>query len=337
MVSCLLVAHVTRLTVSAIAVLALCQFLTGAASAQVIWPAGLHQALAEAAQAKAPPSRARGIMNLEAALAADLRQSSFSFEPVATVAAPEGDKEKFRPEIVQPRVLELPVFELPLSDDKPANDQKPERRPQQFGFDWDSAFRQSMIFLGIQHAFRLTTEAGTRAGLQGPFFKDYFRTVRSLRGWDDGDPFIVNYIGHPLMGSVTGFIQIQNDPHGINEEVGLKKSYWKSRLKAFGWSFAYSTQFELGLVSEAAIGNIGMMPNKKSRHPMGYVDLVTTPVIGTGWLVGEDLLDKYVIRPLEKRLPNRVTVIAFRTLLNPSRTFANLLRWRWIWRREDRP
>lgn len=314
------VARITQLTVAAVATLALCQILGGAVAAQVLWPAGLHQALAQAAQVKAPPPR-------QTALAT--KQGQYDFPTVLG----SSDNEKRGLPTAQPR-----GFELPVLDDKPANDQKPERRAQQSGFNWDGAFRQSMIFLGVQHAFRLAYEPGTRAGLKGPFFKDYFRTVRSLRGWGDGDPYIVNYIAHPMMGAAAGFIQIQNDPRGLNEEVDLKKkSYWKSRLKAFGWSFAYSTQFELGLVSEAAIGNIGMVPNKKSRHPMGYVDLVATPVIGTGWLVGEDLLDKYVLRPLEKRLPNRVTVIVCRTVLNPSRTFANLLRWRWIWRREDRP
>ena len=60
-----------------------------------------------------------------------------------------------------------------------------------------------MLFL-IQHAFRLTTESGTRADLKGPFFKDYFKALKSLRGWNDGDPFLVNYIGHPMQGSVLG-------------------------------------------------------------------------------------------------------------------------------------
>jgi hypothetical protein len=314
----LLVARIKRLTVAAVAMLALCQLLAGVVTAQTLWAAGLHQTLAEVVQSKEQPR--------DTVQAADPGK-------YALALTPRSDDEQRGLPIVLPRSLELP-----LPDDKPANDQKPERRTQLSGFNWDGAFRQSMIFLGVQHAFRLTMEPGTRAGLRGPFFKDYFRTVRSLRGWNDGDPFIVNYIGHPMMGAVTGYIQIHNDPRGIKEEVGLKnKNYWKSRLKALGWSAAYSTQFELGLVSEATIGNIGMVPNKKSRHPMGYVDLVATPVVGTAWLVGEDLVDKHIIRPLEKYLPNRFSVIVCRTLLNPSRTFANLTRWRWIWRREDRP
>ncbi len=196
--------------------------------------------------------------------------------------------------------------------------------------------KQSTIFLGIQHGFRLATEEGTRKDLAGPFFKDYFKALKSLRGWDDGDPFIVNYIGHPMMGLVSGYIQIHNDPKGIHEEVSLKRSYWISRLKATAWSFTYSTQFELGLVSEASLGNIGIRPYGKAKHPMAYVDLVVTPVVGTGWLVGEDLLDKYFVRRFEDKIPNRLIRVLFRSFLNPSCSFANILRGEKPWYRDNR-
>ncbi len=226
----------------------------------------------------------------------------------------------------------------PLPDHTPDNDpqlQNTERR-RPSGFDWNSALQQSTIFLGIQHAFRLATEKGSRADLKGPFFKDYFTTLTKLRGWDDGDPFLVNYIGHPMMGSVTGFIQIQNDPRGIKEEVSFKKPYWMSRLKATAFSFAYSTQFELGLVSEASLGNVGIRPYDGRKHPMAYVDIVVTPIVGTGWLVGEDLLDRYLIQALEKKISNRVTFVLFRSFLNPTRSFANILRGKTPWYRDNR-
>jgi hypothetical protein len=223
---------------------------------------------------------------------------------------------------------------------QPAPDQGPDQyqvdRRRRNSFDWNAAFRQSMIFLAIEHAFRLATEEGTRAELKGPFFKDYFKAVRSLRGWDDGDPFLVNYIGHPMQGSVAGFIQIHNDPKGANEKVSLNRNYWRSRLKAFGWSFAYSTQFELGLFSEAAIGNVGMRSYARSKHTMAYVDLVVTPVVGAGWLVGEDMLDRYLVWPLEDKIGNRVVGLLIRTFLNPTRSFANILRGQRPWYRDNR-
>lgn len=231
-------------------------------------------------------------------------------------------------------------------DNGPATPTKPAALPpwpnpalqwgENAGFQWGSALRQSAWFMGIQHAFRMATEAGSRADLKGPFFKDYFTTVTKLRGWNDGDPFLVNYIGHPMMGSVTGYIQIQNDPRGIGQELSLSKSYWKSRLKAFGWSFVYSTQFELGPISEASLGNVGIRPYDGRKHPMAYVDIAVTPVVGTAWLVGEDALDKYLIRQLDRKIDNRVLRALLRSFLNPTRSMANVLRGKYPWDRDDR-
>lgn len=109
-----------------------------------------------------------------------------------------------------------------------------------------------------------------------------------------------------------------------------------SRLKATAWSAVHSLQFELGPISEASIGNVGLKPGEKSNHPMGYVDLVVTPVLGTAWLVGEDLLDRYVIRRIENKTQNRFVHILARCFLNPSRTLANLLRNQEVWYRDDR-
>jgi hypothetical protein len=204
-------------------------------------------------------------------------------------------------------------------------------------FQWGSAWRQSLAFLGIQHAFRLATEKGTRAELKGPFLKDYASALRNLAAWNDGDPFLVNYIGHPMMGSVTGYLQVQNDPRGIRQEVGLKnKHYWKSRLKALGWSTVYSTQFELGIVGEAGLGNIGIRPYEGHKHPMAYVDLVVTPIVGTAWLVGEDTLDKYLVRYLDQKINNRTLRLLVRGFLNPTRSMANMLRGKTPWHRDDR-
>jgi hypothetical protein len=51
--------------------------------------------------------------------------------------------------------------------------------------------RESLLFTGVMHAFNLTTEAGTRDALNGPWFNDYLRSVSELRGWSDSDRFMV--------------------------------------------------------------------------------------------------------------------------------------------------
>jgi hypothetical protein len=287
-----------------------------------------------------------GILNLDAAFIVTLREAQMDEartpEPglsAASASPPDADsgegeeKSKLKALSDDPRDWRPDSFQ-PLPDH--ALDQDLAEGQRRTSFNWNGAFRQSMFFLSIEHAFRLATENGTRTDLKGPFFKDYFKALKSLRGWDDGDPFLVNYIGHPMAGSVSGFIQVQNDPKGVKEDVSLNKRYWQSRLKAFGWSVAYSTQFELGLFSEAALGNIGIRPYGKSKHPMAYVDLVVTPVVGTGWLVGEDMLDRYLIRRLEDKISSRVVRLLIRTFLNPTRSFANLLRDQRPWYRDNR-
>jgi hypothetical protein len=240
-------------------------------------------------------------------------------------------------ERVRPVVIRIPSVEFPrpaiVPDIRPAWEP---RNIEDGSFRWGAAIQQSLRFLAIQHAFRMGTEEGSRAEIKGKFFKDYFATLKRIRTWHDGDPFIVNYIGHPMMGAVSGYIQVQNDPRGIRQEVGFNKEYFKSRLKAFGWSALYSTQFELGPLGEAAFGNVGIRPTKTWKYPMGYVDLVVTPVVGTMWLVGEDTLDRWVVLPLESRVRNKTVRLLIRSFLNPSRSMANVLRSKWPWYRDGR-
>ena len=204
------------------------------------------------------------------------------------------------------------------------------------GFRWRSAMKQSLLFLAVEHGFRFATEPGTRADLKGPFVRDWFESASNIRGWRDGDPFIVNYIGHPMQGAVTGFIQIQNDPLGIKLKPGFNRAYVRSRTRAFWWSAAYSTQFELGPLSESSLGNVGLRPTKASQHPQAFVDMVITPTVGTAWLVGEDTLDHYLIRRIENKTNNRVVRLLVRSFLNPGRSFANAMRGKYPWYRDDR-
>ncbi len=200
------------------------------------------------------------------------------------------------------------------------------------GFQWKPALLQAGLFAGIQHSFRIATEPATRHNLGGPFWRDYLNSAKSLHGWEDGDPHMVNYVGHPMMGAVTGYIQVQNDPRGRTQVFGIRnREYWKSRLRATAFSAAYSIQFELGPISESSIGNVGI---DEKGH--GAVDLVLTPVLGLAWQATEDALDRYLVDRLEKRVKNRVARLALRSGLNPSRAFANALRFKVPWHRDSR-
>jgi hypothetical protein len=218
-----------------------------------------------------------------------------------------------------------PSFEKRTGEEKPP----PEGDVRREGFRWKAALEQSALLLAVQHGYALT-QPKTRRELRGPFLKDYFRSVRNLHGWADGGRFFTNYVAHPLQGAATGFIQVQNDPKGMRQRFGGSGAYWRSRLKALAWSAASSTQFELGPISQASIGNVG-----KSRK-LTYVDLVVTPTVGTALLVGEDALDRFVVRRIESASDNLYLRVAARMLLNPARSCANLLRFKKPWHRDTR-
>ncbi len=98
--------------------------------------------------------------------------------------------------------------------------------------------------------------------------------------------------------------------------------------RAMVFSAVVSAQFELGPVSEASIGNVGM----RNATKMAWVDLVITPVLGTAWMVGEDVIDERLLKQMDGT--NTVLRNTLRFLLNPSRSGANLSRRKWPWFRD---
>ena len=98
------------------------------------------------------------------------------------------------------------------------------------------------------------------------------------------------------------------------------------------WSAVYSLQFEIGPLSEASIGNVGMRPDTT-----GWVDHVVTPMGAFGLIVGEDLLDRFVVKWIEARTGNRIWRMLLRVALNPGRSLSNSASGRLPWYRDARP
>jgi hypothetical protein len=198
-------------------------------------------------------------------------------------------------------------------------------------FHWKPAIEQSLFFLGFQNSLRFT-QSKTRRNLGGDFFDAWGDSIRNIgRGWGDGDDIVTNYFGHPMEGATAGYIQIQNDPNGARQQISLSGDYWRSRLKAMAWAAAYSTEFEIGPISEATIGHVG-----RDRRSQGMVDFVVTPTAGLGFILGEDLIDRHVIQRWERTHTNPIVGAMLRSLLNPDRTLANLSRLKVPWHRDDR-
>jgi hypothetical protein len=203
---------------------------------------------------------------------------------------------------------------------------------KEISVDWSQLAGQSLLFMGVENAFRYTTEDGTRETVSGPFTQGYWKAVENLHGWSDGDPFYVNYVGHPMQGAVSGYLWTHNDRAYRNIQFGQNRRYWKGKLRGAAYSYIYSVLIEIGPLSEASIGAI------QAKYPaQGFVDHVVTPAIGLAWSIGEDALDRYAIRHIEAHTRNRWALLLVRSGLNPARSMANVLAFQPPWHRDNRP
>ena len=147
--------------------------------------------------------------------------------------------------------------------------------PPPRGVDWHHLFLSTGTFLVFSHAFRCATEQGTRDAFGGSFLDGYGNSLGNMHGWADGDDFLVNFVGHPMQGSVTGFMWQHNDRAYRDVVFGKNTRYWKAKLRGAAFSYVYSVQFEIGPLSEASLGHI------QATYPaQGFVDHVVTPGIG---------------------------------------------------------
>ena len=127
--------------------------------------------------------------------------------------------------------------------------------PRKSAFHWKRALFETFTFFSIEQAYLVRKEYHWVTAENGvPFnhyWSDYTHSLSTWAhsGWDDGDPFLDNYIGHPIQGALSGYIQVQNDPQGEKLEFSNSRAYWRSRLKAMLWNAAYSTQWEIGPLS----------------------------------------------------------------------------------------
>jgi hypothetical protein len=197
-------------------------------------------------------------------------------------------------------------------------------------FRWGPAFGESLLYTGIMHTFDITFQLGTRDALNGHWFTHYTQSVSELRGWSDSDTFMAPYVGHPIEGSIFGFIERQNDPKYRRVQLGDGREYWVSMLRSLAFGAFWHTQWKIGPASEASIANVMLHASP------GFITLVDTPTLGFCTMLAEDAADRYLIMGLENRTNNRAIIILARSFLNPGRTFANMMAFRAPWVRDTR-
>ncbi len=216
-------------------------------------------------------------------------------------------------------------------------------------FDLKAAFWQSFGVTFFFETWRVAFDPGMRWNVaHKPFFHDWFASYSgyNMSRWGDGDDFVVNDVGHPLEGAVFARNFLINSPKS-QVVIGKNRAYWISRLKALGWAAAWSTETEIGPLSETNFGNQGgftyvpgcgtylyCLNNPEYHKPptnnTGWTDFVITPLIGMAWVLGEDTIDKYIVMPVAEHhriIGGRI----LRSALEPSRSFAAVFSGRFPW------
>src|SRR4051812_15006166 len=126
---------------------------------------------------------------------------------------------------------------------------------------WVPVLTQSLQWLAIQHSGNWAMDHWMRYDtFRQPYWSTYKKSLKHWRWsrWNDDDPFLDDYIAHPMMGAITSYIFIQNDPMSKKLVFENSKRYWKSRLlRSMLYSAAYSAQWKIGPASEASLEKVG--------------------------------------------------------------------------------
>ena len=257
-----------------------------------------------------------------ATASSDLSSSSWDFIPV--------DPAHAMAFVQKPAGPTVPLNQCPTDETK----------ARECRIHWHQLIIEASLYNAFQDAGNLYTGYWYRyETTHGKWWNRYVDSVQRWRwdSWEDNNPFLDDYIGHPMMGSITNYMWIQNDPKGMTVEQANNWIYWRSRLRALAFSTAFSFWWKLGPTGEAAIGHNGdhfFIDQGTHTNETGWVELVTTPLGGLGWTLGEDALDKHLFRKIAAK-PHRPVTLLLASFLTPSKATANIFRFRPPWYRDE--
>jgi hypothetical protein len=146
-------------------------------------------------------------------------------------------------------------------------------------FRWKPAIGSTLLVILTQNLANLTSSR-FHDELEGPFLNDWFTSAAALfdSNWDDGNKAQTNYIAHPIGGAIYANNARMNDPKYAALLPG-DPGYGTGVLRSMAFAAAASLMYEIGPISEASLGNLGM----KNPDKQGWVDPVMTPVLGAGF------------------------------------------------------
>jgi len=253
-----------------------------------------------------------------------------SATPASFVVAGEPDAEPGYGVTLAPVGVPMPLDQCPY-------DRTKDRRCRMH---WRQMALSASLYLAFQNVGNAYTGYWYRwETTNGKWWDRYVNSVEDWRwkAWQDQNPFLDDYVGHPMMGAITNSIWEQNDPKGMTVVQANDWVYYRSRLRATAFSTFFSFEWKLGPIGEAGMHNGDHFFYEKGSmtNETGWVELVTTPVGGLAWNIGEDYLDRTLIPRLEEHSRNPLMLMSY-SLLTPAKTMANILRFRPPWYRDSR-
>jgi hypothetical protein len=195
--------------------------------------------------------------------------------------------------------------------------------------DWPSLLTEQVLIDTIMHTKRIY-EPKTIREVEAPNQFDGY--VAGLKGyfdhglrWGDGDGFVTNNVGHPIMGAIYSHVYTNHDRACARIAYG-DTGYWPCMRRATIYAAIASANFEFNpVISETAVGHVGKAHtcvNGTCTGEGGWTDFVMTPIGGIGIRIAGDFARATLWPTLDRHLSGnagaRVLNVAIKALTDPS-------------------
>ena len=171
-----------------------------------------------------------------------------------------------------------------------------DRKPRWGSVDWVGLFTQQTRVDATMHWLRLFQPKFHEPLYHSQFYKGYADALKGYFShaprWSDGDGFVTNDIGHPIMGAVFAYTFTDYDRRCAKTVYG-DAGYWSCIRRAAAYAAFASANWEWNpLMSESALGHIGKYyscERGRCTGEGGWTDLVMTPLAGIGVRIAGDV------------------------------------------------
>jgi len=179
--------------------------------------------------------------------------------------------------------------------------------------DWAGLLTEQVLVDTIMHTKRIHEPKTVREVVAPNHYDGY---VAGLKGyfdhgvrWGDGDGFVTNNIGHPIMGAVYSHIYTNHDRACARIAYG-DAGYWSCMRRATIYAAIASVNFEFNpVLSETAVGHVGKAHAcvfGRCTGEGGWSDFVMTPVGGMGIRIAGDFARAKAWPVLDRHLSGNV-------------------------------